>query len=476
MVSNEQMIPSGDSKRGRPETEALRPVEMPPGRTRESAHQTRRHELRDLVKASLGKDRLFIGTSAALRSVETFVEKAAPFDLPVLIIGEIGSEKAHVAYALHVGGPRRGHPFVEVHGPAYAASTFKTELYERFRQADQGTIFLKGIDELDYTLQCQLAEIIDAVATPHTRPAPWNQLGDVRIVASASKDPDRLIEEDRFCPLLLGKIDFLKIQIAPLRERKEDVKPLVEYFLKRYAGPLKRRLSETVLQLCEAYRWPRNVDEVERVIACLAVLSEDETITMRDVRAHAPNLVQHGPEAALRDLAAGTPSGNGSIQGAQRRKIDQVDARLVSLAHALIQGELADLERLHPGLQKALEHIAGNFQEPISLHQLARHACVSPSHLSYLFKKALGVSFKPFLALVRIKKAAHLLIEQPYQGITEVALEVGFGDLRHFERTFKRLLACSPRVYRQNALAQGPAAALPFGYAGAPGRIRESTA
>ncbi len=97
------------------------------------------------------------------------------------------------------------------------------------------------------------------------------------------------------------------------------------------------------------------------------------------------------------------------------------------------------------------------------MHQLARHACVSPSHLSYLFKKTLGVSFKPFLALMRIKKAAHLLIEQPFQGITEVALEVGFGDLRHFERTFKRLLACSPRVYRQNVLAQGPAAALPAG-------------
>ena len=189
-------------------------------------------------------------------------------------------------------------------------------------------------------------------------------------------------------------------------------------------------------------------------MACLAVLSDEETITVSDVQAHAPHLMQYAAEAATNDDNAPATS---------PAKIDQVDARLVALAQALLAGELAGLQRLHPGLQKALEHIALHFQDPISLQQLARHACVSSSHLSYLFKKTLGISFKPFLVLVRIQKAAHLLIEQPFRGITEVALEVGFGDLRHFERMFKRLLACSPRAYRQNAGAQDPAATLPDG-------------
>ena len=422
--------------------------------TQEATSQIRRRELHDLSQIHLGKDLRFVGTSKALRTVEAFIEKAALLDLPVLVLGEFGTEREHVATALHVGGPRRDHPFIEVHCPAYPASTFKAELYDRFRQAGNGTLFLKRIDELDYTLQCQLAEVIESVTEPYTQRALWDQPRHVRIVASASTDPEHLAEDDLFCPLLLGKINYLRIRLAPLRERKEDVKPLVAYFLKKYAAAQRRQPSEEVLQLLEAYPWPRNVDEVERVMACLAALSENKTITIPDVHAHAAYLLQDVPTLTSNGHPAAGPLHNGDGQNLSRRSIDLVDARLVSLAHTLIRGEFAALPPLHPGLQKALEHIAQNFQSSISLAQLARQACMSPSHLSYLFKKTLRVSFKPFLALVRIVKAEHLLRAHPYQGITEVAHEVGFGDLRHFERTFKRLLACSPSVYRQNARAQ----------------------
>jgi len=112
----------------------------------------------------------------------------------------------------------------------------------------------------------------------------------------------------------------------------------------------------------------------------------------------------------------------------------------------------AGLRAFHPGLQTALTYLAHHYADTIPLSRLAQQACLSRSHLSYLFKQTLGVSFKPFLAIVRIEKARRLLVERPPLRITRIGGEVGFGDLRHFERTFKRLTGSTPRAYRQSAL------------------------
>ena len=86
------------------------------------------------------------------------------------------------------------------------------------------------------------------------------------------------------------------------------------------------------------------------------------------------------------------------------------------------------------------------------MSRLAQQACLSRSHLSYLFKQAIGVSFKPFQTVLRVEKARQLLVEKPHFSITRISGEVGFGDLRHFERTFKRWAGSTPRAYRQSAL------------------------
>ncbi len=97
-------------------------------------------------------------------------------------------------------------------------------------------------------------------------------------------------------------------------------------------------------------------------------------------------------------------------------------------------------------------YLARHYPEKITLSGLAQQACLSRSHLSYLFKQTIGVSFKPFLAAVRIEKARRFLAEKPHLSITRIGSEVGFGDLRHFERTFKRWAGSTPRAYRQSAL------------------------
>jgi len=420
----------------------------------EIAHQAKRYELSRLVQARVGKDLMLVGTSDALRRVDGFIRKASQVELPALIIGEFGSEKEHVAYALHFGGPRRDSPFVEVDCSTLDPPHFKMELSDLFSQADQGTIFFNGIDELEYKLQCQISEVFKAGIGQWMGRTGWGKPVDVRIVASASRDLEEMVRAGGYCETLLGELDFLRLRIAPLRERKEDIKPLIEYFLRKYASGQPRSISDEVVEVCEAYSWLGNVSEVERVIARLASMSEDETIRMRDVYAQAPKLVEGLPKSHREGLVAAQLQGSAIAKGTKVRWRKPMDPRVIHLACDLIKGELTELQRFHPSLQKALTYLAQNFQEDISLSQLARQACLSASHLSSLFQGSLGVSFKPFLTIMRIEKAKHLLVERRYLRITELCGEVGFEDLRHFERTFKRLVGCAPREYRRRALAQ----------------------
>ena len=120
----------------------------------------------------------------------------------------------------------------------------------------------------------------------------------------------------------------------------------------------------------------------------------------------------------------------------------------MALADALMRGDPAVTRNCHPGLKNALDYLASNLHEPISLHELSRHAGLSASHLAYLFQKTLGVNFKSLLAALRILEARQLLVDKPQMRITEISFQVGFGDLRHFERTFKRLIGKAPKEYR----------------------------
>jgi AraC-like DNA-binding protein len=272
------------------------------------------------------------------------------------------------------------------------------------------------------------------------------------LVASASRDLDKLVEEQDVRQPLLEKFDFLVTHIAPLRKRKEDLNPLIEYFLGKHTPIPNRCFSTEVLDVFRGYDWPGNLYELERVIARLAVMSHEEVIGLQDVVAQAPKLAERCQQFNRAAVAVRQPSWDDGVHGKGGQRMSQVDLRVMRLARHLIKGEFADIKRFHPSLQKALEYVAENLHEAFTLQELARHACLSASHLSYLFQKTLGVSFKSFLAILRIEEAKQLLVEKPYMRITEISFEVGFGDLSHFERMFKRLVGQPPRDYRQVAV------------------------
>lgn len=118
-----------------------------------------------------------------------------------------------------------------------------------------------------------------------------------------------------------------------------------------------------------------------------------------------------------------------------------------------LEGTNPNLTGLHEGLRKALTFIGSNYTDPLTLDQLARQAHISPSHLSFLFRTVLGTSFKALLQLIRIERARLEIERRGLVRITDVALFVGFSDLSHFEKSFRRFVGETPRDYRRRVTA-----------------------
>lgn len=383
------------------------------------AYHLKRYEVRELAQELYGQELGLIGTSPSLWRTDRFVERASLDSLPSLILGESGSEAGAVALALHLASPSRERPFVCVNCAAFENDGFERQWRSRTRRASGGTLLLNRIEELPRPLQHRLCEILES--GPASR--------GFRLVATAPLAIDELASHGDFYRPLLDQIDFLRLEIEPLRNRREDLKPLLEHYLATRSGSATITLSDEVLEVCAAYPWPGNVAEISRIASRLAVMAEDGCVSLQHIERHAPQLLSPPQEP---------PSTRRSIKGPE----------------PLAGGR----EGFHPSLQRALDHITEHYRDKLSLRDVAASAYVSPSHLEHLFRRELGMTFTRFLTRLRIKHAQSLLLDRPHDAVTLIAGEVGFNDLRHFERTFKSLAGCSPRSFRQHPAkpAQNP--------------------
>ena len=410
--------------------------------TRRLAFQLLRHEVRNRLKASLGRDLLLVGLSEPLHRVDKFIARASQTDLPALIVGEFGVEKDFVAGALHFAGPRRRGDFVKVNCAAVDGEDLRRQLPELLRGTRQRTIFLHEVDQLEWQLQARLAALLEAeLGLSEADAAP----GHTRLVTSSRQRLAPLVAAGLFRPSLQAQLAWLSTEIPPLRERPEDLLPIVEFVLHRH-GRTRVRFSEEALAALEKYPWPGNVTELERTVVRLATLAETDVVGMDDLATLAPGLLER--------------AGNGGAEAPPARALPPADTRKVAaggrdlprLIEALTEERYGAIGAFHPGLARALRYLVENLHRDLCLGSLARHACLSPSHLSHLFRSTLGVSYKPLLIRMRVARARRLLASDPHAPITGVADAVGFGDLSHFERTFKRLVGCTPRDYRRRHL------------------------
>lgn len=361
------------------------------------------------------------------------IERTARVDLPVWIWGEAGTEKDFVAFAIHAASAREAGPFVPVRcGSLAGRRPHPEEIVRQFRQAAGGTIFLQDVDALSAPFQRQLLGLLADGS---------GEAGDFRVLSSSTEDLPDLACAGRFSRPLVEALCCLAVVVPPLRERSGDIEIMIRYFAARQAAGT-RPFSDELIAFLRAYPWPGNVSEFIRIVRRLTVLSDVETLTLDDLRRYAPELAPHRARPTA-PPKAGFPTAWEMPPTASGYRWD--------LADRLLQGDFTLFPDLHSGVQKAVTYLVGHYQGPVSLGAAARHACLTPSHLSVLFHRSLGCTFRDLLSALRLQKAKQLLAAQPRLSVTEVSFEAGFSELGTFERCFKRAMGCGPREYRSRA-------------------------
>jgi len=227
--------------------------------------------------------RLIIGSSPALQAVLSRVARVAPTDSTVLIMGETGTGKEIIARAIHKRSQRFARPFVSVSCAAVPPSLIASELFGhekgaftgaqqrrlgRFELAEGGTIFLDEIGELPAETQVALLRVLqerefERVGGSHPISA------NVRVIAATNRNLQAAIAAGTFRLDLFYRLSVFPIELPPLRDRKEDIPVLLQYFTKRYArkaGKDIKKVDNKTLELFQSYHWPGNVRELQNVI------------------------------------------------------------------------------------------------------------------------------------------------------------------------------------------------------------------
>jgi transcriptional regulator with GAF, ATPase, and Fis domain len=271
-------------------------VVMVDSKQSEERHQHENVALREEVdQASMFEE--IVGTSAALQRVLSLMSKVAPTDASVLITGETGTGKELVARAIHKRSQRSSKPFVSVNCAAIPRDLIASELFGhekgsftgavqrrvgRFEMAQGGTIFLDEVGELPMETQIALLRVLqehEFERVGGTRSIQTN----VRVVAATNRDLRAAIAAGTFRSDLFYRLNVFPIEMPPLRDRREDIPELVEYFIDRCANDMGKNISginNKSLELLQSYPWPGNIRELENVIERSVIMCETENFSV----------------------------------------------------------------------------------------------------------------------------------------------------------------------------------------------------
>jgi len=257
--------------------------------------------LREELRGTFDIEKSIIGRSPAMQEIYKLIGKVAASDMTVLVQGESGTGKELVARAIHYNSTRLGKPFIAINCAAIPKDLLENELFGhekgaftgasermagKFEQADGGTIFLDEIGDMPQDLQAKILRVLqerEIVRTGGNRTIPVN----VRVIAATNRDLHRLVEERIFREDLFYRLNVVPIILPPLRERREDIPVLVEYFVTRTCQELgmgTKRVSPEAMAYLSSLPWPGNVRELENVVKRGVILSSDPVIGPDDVR------------------------------------------------------------------------------------------------------------------------------------------------------------------------------------------------
>jgi DNA-binding NtrC family response regulator len=251
-----------------------------------------------LLKREIGKDYDFssvIGESAALRSILDEVKKVADARSSVLLLGETGTGKELFARVIHHNSSRRNMPFVPINCSAIPENLLETELFGHVRgaftgavatkkgileDAEGGTVFLDEIGDMSLALQAKLLRVLEDQVIRPVGSTKGTKV-DIRFITATNKDLKAAVKTNAFREDLYYRINVISLEIPPLRDRKEDIRSLVSFYLTYYAQDLGRKVKEVsseAMELLMQYEWSGNVRELQNVIERAILIVDGDVI------------------------------------------------------------------------------------------------------------------------------------------------------------------------------------------------------
>lgn len=316
------------------------------------------------LREELGLGGTMVGESPAMQSVRALIARVAPTDARVLITGESGTGKELVAAAIHDASPRREKPFVRVNCAAIPRDLIESEMFGhergaftgatqtrigRFELAHGGTLFLDEVGDLSAEAQAKLLRAIEGGEIQRVGGNRSTRV-DVRIVAATNHDLARAVGDGGFREDLYFRLNVVPIAIPPLRERREDIVPLVEHIvarLHRATGRVTGGLTPEAVEEFVRYSWPGNVRELANLVERLLILHPNEEVGRAQVREVLSPAKNDGVET--------------SAELGLNEALDAYERRLITQALALAEGNVADTaRRLHtdrPNLYRRMKRL-----------------------------------------------------------------------------------------------------------------------
>jgi DNA-binding NtrC family response regulator len=252
-----------------------------------------------------------IAQSASMQQIFDTVDRVAPTDANVLVLGENGTGKTQLARRIHELSNRAQKPFVVVDLGALSETLFESELFGhvkgaftdarenragRFEEAKGGTIFLDEIGNLPVPLQAKLLTVIQERRV--TRVGSNKPIAiDIRLICATNRNIDELVANQSFRQDLLYRINTIEVELPPLRERTDDIAPLAEFYLKqnrkKYSRPVKQNrkkysrpvssISAALIKKMQQYNWPGNIRELQHAIERAVILSQEKVLQPEDL-------------------------------------------------------------------------------------------------------------------------------------------------------------------------------------------------
>ncbi|KAF7765057.1 hypothetical protein PCIT_b1193 [Pseudoalteromonas citrea] len=380
----------------------------------------------------------WIGKSDALFKLKQDIEKLACSTIPIHITGKSGTGKSLAVQQIHQHSPHQRGKLVISCCKSWAPENSRVELDSLINQACHGTVYLKNIDALSS--------------------AQFEQIKDYWLLDNPLSNAVRLITSTSQCSTTeVGQVDTsltwlqyycLTLVLPSLSQRKGDVEPLISYYQKTDLRIGQLKLEKSAISLLTNYSWPDNVKQLKRCLEKLTFVDDNTEITKQALievfPCMAPNFEHHTQSNS--DISAPLQS---PLAEAHADLETELAVYFQTPNTTSLQVDKTTIRSQgHPALQRALDYLEAHYTQPLSLSEVAECACVSPSHLSFLFKRYIGRSFKQTLLRIRINTAMALFRENPYSQVTEVCDDVGFSDLSFFVRKFKAVVGVSPGVYR----------------------------